>query len=158
MALVPAGVNERIFRPDGPVAPRDPARPRVLTVGRLAERMGLQEVVRAMPAVPDAECVIVGGPPAGLLPADGFARRLTALAESCGGADRVRLVGAVPRAELAAWYRSADVLVAASWHEPFGVTPLEGMACGVPVIGTDVGGIADTVVDGLTGDLVPPTS
>ncbi|MGY3518294.1 glycosyltransferase [Micromonospora sp. PTRAS2] len=156
MALVPAGVNERIFRPDGPVAPRDPARPRVLTVGRLAERMGLQEVVRAMPAVPDAECVIVGGPPAGLLPADGFARRLTALAESCGVADRVRLVGAVPRAELAAWYRSADVLVAASWHEPFGVTPLEGMACGVPVIGTDVGGIADTVVDGLTGDLVPP--
>ncbi|MEV4489565.1 glycosyltransferase [Micromonospora coxensis] len=156
MALVPSGVNEQMFRPDGPVAPRDPARHRILTVGRMVERKGFQDVIRALPAVPDAECVVVGGPPAELLPADGFARRLTALAESCGVADRVKLLGAVPREEMGAWYRSADVLVAAPWYEPFGLTPLEGMACGVPVIGTNVGGIADTVVDGLTGDLVPP--
>ncbi|MGC5021057.1 glycosyltransferase [Micromonospora sp. DT47] len=155
MALVPSGVNEAMFRPEGPVAPRDPARPRILTVGRMVERKGFQEVVRALPAVPDAECVVVGGPPAELLPADTFARRLRALAESCGVADRVRLVGAVPREEMAAWYRSADVLVTAPWYEPFGLPPLEGMACGVPVIGTNVGGIGDTVVDGLTGDLVP---
>jgi glycosyltransferase involved in cell wall biosynthesis len=155
MALVPSGVNQTVFRPDGPVAPRDPGRPRILTVGRMVERKGFLEVVRALPAVPDAECVVVGGPPADLLPADSFARRLRALAESCGVADRVKLVGGVPREEMAAWYRSADVLVAAPWYEPFGLTPLEGMACGVPVIGTNVGGIADTVVDGLTGDLVP---
>ncbi|PWR06520.1 glycosyl transferase [Micromonospora acroterricola] len=156
MAMVPSGVNQEVFHPDGPAAPRDPARPRILTVGRMVERKGFLEVVRALPAVPDAECVVVGGPPADLLAADTFARRLSALAESCGVADRVRLVGGVPREEMAAWYRSADVLVAAPWYEPFGLTPLEGMACGVPVIGTDVGGIADTVVDGLTGDLVPP--
>ncbi|WP_262283617.1 glycosyltransferase [Micromonospora sp. MA102] len=156
MALVPSGVNQAVFRPDGPVAPRDPARPRILTVGRMVERKGFLDVVRALPAVPDAECVVVGGPPAELLPADTFARRLSALAESCGVADRVKLVGAVPREEMPTWYRSADVLVAAPWYEPFGLTPLEGMACGVPVIGTNVGGIADSVVDGLTGDLVPP--
>ncbi|WP_446219570.1 glycosyltransferase [Micromonospora sp. IBHARD004] len=156
MALVPSGVNQDVFRPDGPVAPRDPARPRILTVGRMLERAGFLEVVRAMPAVPDAECVVVGGPPAELLAADSFARRLSALAESCGVADRVKLVGGVPREELASWYRSADVLVTAPWYEPFGLAPMEGMACGVPVIGTNVGGIADTVVDGLTGDLVPP--
>ncbi|MEU5788992.1 glycosyltransferase [Micromonospora purpureochromogenes] len=156
MALVPSGVNEQMFRPEGPVAPRDPARPRILTVGRMVERKGFQDVIRALPAVPEAECVVVGGPAAELLPADSFARRLGALAESCGVADRVKLVGAVPREEMGAWYRSADVLVAAPWYEPFGLTPLEGMACGVPVIGTNVGGIADTVVDGLTGDLVPP--
>ncbi|MGR6318357.1 glycosyltransferase [Micromonospora soli] len=156
MALVPSGVNLAVFRPDGPVAPRDPARPRILTVGRMVERKGFLEVVRALPAVPDAECVVVGGPPADLLPADSFARRLSALAESCGVADRVKLIGSVPREEMGAWYRSADVLVAAPWYEPFGLTPLEGMACGVPVVGTNVGGIADTVVDGLTGDLVPP--
>ncbi|MEH1058744.1 glycosyltransferase [Micromonospora sp. CPCC 206171] len=156
MALVPSGVNEEMFRPEGPVAPRDPARPRILTVGRMVERKGFQDVIRALPAVPEAECVVVGGPAAELLPADSFARRLGALAESCGVADRVKLVGAVPREEMGAWYRSADVLVAAPWYEPFGLTPLEGMACGVPVIGTNVGGIADTVVDGLTGDLVPP--
>jgi glycosyltransferase involved in cell wall biosynthesis len=156
MALVPSGVNQAVFRPDGTVAPRDPARPRILTVGRMVERKGFLDVVRALPAVPDTECVVVGGPPADLLPADSFARRLSALAESCGVADRVKLVGAVPREEMGAWYRSADVLVAAPWYEPFGLTPLEGMACGVPVIGTNVGGIADTVVDGLTGELVPP--
>ncbi|GAB3180098.1 glycosyltransferase involved in cell wall biosynthesis [Micromonospora palomenae] len=156
MALVPSGVNEEMFRPEGPVAPRDPARPRILTVGRMVERKGFQDVIRALPAVPEAECVVVGGPAAELLPADSFARRLGALAESCGVADRVKLVGAVPREEMGTWYRSADVLVAAPWYEPFGLTPLEGMACGVPVIGTNVGGIADTVVDGLTGDLVPP--
>ncbi|WP_319458419.1 glycosyltransferase [Micromonospora sp. RTP1Z1] len=156
MALVPSGVNQDVFRPDGPVAPRDPARPRILSVGPMVERTGFLDVVRALPAVPDAECVVVGGPPAELLPADTFARRLSALAESCGVADRLRLVGGMPRAETAAWYRSADVLVAAPWFEPFGLTPLEGMACGVPVIGTNVGGIPDTVVDGLTGDLVPP--
>ncbi|MFE9873138.1 glycosyltransferase [Micromonospora sp. NPDC005686] len=139
MALVPSGVNEAVFRPDGPV-----------------ERKGFLDVVRALPAVPDAECVVAGGPPAHLLPADSFARRLSALADSCGVADRVRLLGGVPREEMGAWYRSADVLVAAPWYEPFGLTPLEGMACGVPVIGTNVGGIADSVVDGLTGDLVPP--
>ncbi|MEV0158399.1 glycosyltransferase [Micromonospora sp. NPDC050686] len=156
MALVPSGVNESVFHPDGPVAPRDPARPRLLTVGRMVERKGFLDVVRALPAVPEAECAVVGGPAADLLPADAFARKLRAAAESCGVADRVKLVGGVPREEMGRWYRSADVLVAAPWYEPFGLTPLEAMACGVPVVGTNVGGIADTVVDGLTGDLVPP--
>ncbi|MEU5944769.1 glycosyltransferase [Micromonospora sp. NPDC047465] len=156
MVLVPCGVDQQVFRPDGPVAPRDPTRPRIVTVGRMVERKGFQDVIRALPAVPDAECVVVGGPPARLLPTDDFARRLRALAESCGVADRVKLVGAVPRTELAGWYRSADLLVAAPWYEPVGLAPLEGMACGVPVVGSNVGGIADTVVHGLTGDLVPP--
>ena len=53
------------------------------------------------------------------------------------------------------WYRSADVLVAAPWQEQFEMAPLEAMACGIPVIGTAVGGLTETVVDGLTGDLVP---
>ncbi|WBB81645.1 glycosyltransferase [Micromonospora sp. WMMD882] len=156
VTLVPGGVNQELFQPEGPVVPRDPARPRIVTVGRMVTHEGFPDVVRALPGVPDAECVIVGGPPATELPADGFARRLRVLAESCGVADRVRLLGALPRAELAPWYRSADLLVAAPWHEPVHLTPLEGMACGVPVVGTAVGGIADTVVDGLTGDLVPP--
>jgi glycosyltransferase involved in cell wall biosynthesis len=54
------------------------------------------------------------------------------------------------------WYRSADVLAAAPWYEPFGLTPLEAMACGVPVVGAAVGGLLDSVVDGVTGLLVPP--
>ncbi|MFF0232046.1 glycosyltransferase [Micromonospora sp. NPDC005254] len=155
MTVVPSGVNLASFAPLGPVADREPGRARILTVGRLVERKGFQTVVRAMALVPDAECVVVGGPPEGLLETDPYARRLRALAESCGVADRVHLVGAVPREEMGRWYRSADLLVAAPWYEPFGLTPLEAMACGVPVVGTAVGGIRDTVVDGTTGDLVP---
>ncbi|WP_406068160.1 glycosyltransferase [Micromonospora sp. NBC_01638] len=155
MTVVPSGVNLATFAPLGPAADREPGRARILTVGRLVERKGFQTVIRAMALVPNAECVVVGGPPEGLLETDPYARRLRALAESCGVADRVHLVGAVPREEMGRWYRSADLLVAAPWYEPFGLTPLEAMACGVPVVGTAVGGIRDTVVDGTTGDLVP---
>jgi D-inositol-3-phosphate glycosyltransferase len=155
MTIIPSGVNLTTFAPLGPTADRDEDRPRILTVGRLVERKGFQTVIRAMAFVPDAECVVVGGPPAGLLETDPYARRLRALAGSCGVADRVKLIGAVPREEMGRWYRSADLLVAAPWYEPFGLTPLEAMACGVPVIGTAVGGLIDTVRDGVTGDLVP---
>ncbi|MEU3453646.1 glycosyltransferase [Micromonospora sp. NPDC006766] len=155
ITVVPSGVNLATFAPLGPVAERDGDRPRVLTVGRLVERKGFQDVIRATALVPDAECVVVGGPPAGLLETDAYALRLRALAEAHGVADRVKLIGAVPREEMGRWYRSADVLVAAPWYEPFGLTPLEAMACGVPVIGTAVGGLIDTVVPGRTGDLVP---
>ena len=150
MALVPSGVNTERFRPDGPVAPRTP-RPRILSVGRLVERKGFEDLIRAMPSVPGAECVIVGGQPDD----EPYARRLHDLAERCGVGDRVRLAGAVPTHDMPRWYRSADVLAAAPWYEPFGLTPLEAMACGVPVVGTAVGGLIDTVVDGVTGDLVP---
>ncbi|MFY1632645.1 glycosyltransferase [Solwaraspora sp. WMMB335] len=156
LSVVPSGVNGQTFAPDGTTARRDAGVHRVLTVGRLVARKGFQDVIRAMQLVPEAECVIVGGPPAAELDDDPQARQLRQLAEDCGVGHRVRLVGGVPREDMPCWYRSADVLVAAPWYEPFGLTPLEAMACGVPVIGTAVGGLTDTVVDGLTGDLVPP--
>ncbi|GAB2565888.1 glycosyl transferase [Paractinoplanes abujensis] len=156
MTLVPSGVNVERFRPDGPAVARDTGRARILTVARLVERKGVEDLIRALPAVPHAELVVVGGPPEGDLDDDPYARKLRRLAESSRVADRVVLAGAVPAHEMPQWYRSADVLAATPWYEPFGLTALEAMACGVPVVATAVGGLADTVVEGITGDLVPP--
>jgi glycosyltransferase involved in cell wall biosynthesis len=71
-------------------------------------------------------------------------------------ADRLVFTGAVSRADVPGWIRSADVVLAVPWYEPFGITPLEAMACGRPVVATAVGGLVDSVADGVTGDLVPP--
>jgi D-inositol-3-phosphate glycosyltransferase len=154
LTVVPAGVDSERFTPDGPSAERDPGRPRILSVGRLVERKGLDDVIQAMRYVPGAECVVIGGPPPDQLASDPAARRLRALAEKFQVSDRVRLIGGVPAKDMPAWYRSADVLVAAPWQEQFEMSPLEAMACGVPIVGTAVGGLTETVVDGLTGDLV----
>ncbi|MEU8664477.1 glycosyltransferase, partial [Actinoplanes philippinensis] len=125
MSLVPSGVNTERFSDQGPAVPRRPGLARILTVARLVERKGIEDTVRAMRGVPGAELVVVGGPPAGELRADPYARRLQALARHCGVADRVTLVGAVPAHEMPAWYRSADVLAATPWYEPFGDRDLD---------------------------------
>jgi glycosyltransferase involved in cell wall biosynthesis len=153
IVLVPSGVNLDKFTAHGPAVPRPAGRFRVLSIGRLVERKGFADVIAAMRYVHNADLVIVGG---STDPDDPQAHRLLEHAVDHGVAGRVQLVGAVPPDRVAQWYRSADVLVAAPWYEPFGLTPLEAMACGVPVVATAVGGLLDTVVDGITGRLVPP--
>ena len=155
VSIVPCGVDTSVFTPRGPTAPRSD-RQRLLVLGRLVERKGQDDAVRALRAVPGAELVVVGGPPADAVDADPEVRRLRAIAAEAGVGDRLVFAGAVPRADVPAWVRSADVVLAVPWYEPFGITPLEAMACGRPVVATAVGGLVDTVADGVTGDLVPP--
>ncbi len=156
IAVVPSGVDTDHFTPRGPAAERDRRYGRLLVAGRLVERKGLADLVRALPRIPGAEAVLVGGPAGGPVTADPLARELVELADRLGVADRVRLAGAVPLAEMPTWYRSADVVVCPGWYEPFGLTALEAMACAKPVVAYAVGGYRDTVVDGVTGQLVPP--
>ena len=66
------------------------------------------------------------------------------------------LTGGLAPGAVAALLRSADLALCPPWYEPFGIVPVEAMACGAPVVGTAVGGLLDTIVDGVTGFLVPP--
>jgi D-inositol-3-phosphate glycosyltransferase len=154
--VVPCGVDVELFRPDGPAERRRPNLARVAVVTRLVERKGVGNVITALKDVPAAELVVAGGPPADELDRDPEASRLLALAEKAGISDRVELRGRMERLDLPALLRSADVAVCVPWYEPFGIVPLEAMACGVPVLATAVGGLVDTVVHRGTGLHVPP--
>jgi phosphoheptose isomerase len=112
--------------------------------------------VAALASIPDAELVVAGGPDPSALADDAEARRLIAIAEEAGVRDRVQLRGRIDHDRLPELLRSADVVVSVPWYEPFGIVPLEAMACGVPVVAAAVGGMIDSVVDDLTGVHVPP--
>ncbi|MEU6682817.1 glycosyltransferase [Streptomyces sp. NPDC046832] len=155
-SVVPCGVDPVQFAPV--VAARRPAsaRKRLLAVGRLVPRKGFDRAIRALADVPGAELLIAGGPEAALLLAEPEAERLHAIADECGVADRVTLLGGVGRKQMPELMSSADLVLSLPRYEPFGIVPIEAMACCAPVLATAVGGQLDTVVDGITGVLVPP--
>jgi type III pantothenate kinase len=156
LTVVPCGVDLDLFTPDGPREERRPGLRRLLSVGRLVRRKGIGNVIEALAQLPDTELVVAGGPPRAELEGDPEAVRLRGIAEELGVGDRLDLRGRVEREDLPALMRSADVVVCAPWYEPFGIVPLEAMASGVPVVASAVGGMIDSVVDGMTGSHVCP--
>jgi D-inositol-3-phosphate glycosyltransferase len=165
ISMVPCGVDLDVFSP----SPRAQARRElgladndfvVLQLGRLVPRKGIDNVIRAIGKMDRSlrvKLIVVGGdgptPDERVTPEIG---RLRAIARECGVWDRVTFLGQRQRDELRTCYAAADVFVTTPWYEPFGITPLEAMACGTPVIGSAVGGIQYSVVDGVTGFHVPP--
>ena len=152
-SVVPCGVDTSLFRPLD-VGPGD--RPRLLVIGRLVERKGVGNVIEALADLPGVELVVAGGPSRDHLDDDVEIRRLRQVADRHGVSDRVQFVGGVAREDVPALMSSADIVVAVPWYEPFGIVPVEAMSCGRPVVGSAVGGLLDTVVPGVTGELVPP--
>lgn len=167
VAMIPSAVNVETFRP----VERDEARRYigvdhddflVAYIGRMLPRKDVRNVVRATAVLArqtplPVKLLLVGGETAAPDPvATPEIGVLQALASERGIADRVQFVGKRQPDILRYYYSAGDVVVTTPWYEPFGLTPLEGMACGRPLIGSAVGGITYTVVDGVTGFLVPP--
>lgn len=155
VSVVPYGVDLRRFAPNGPIMPRGDAH-RVVCIGRSLERRDHDVAIAALSRVPKTELVIAGGPEPAALATDPEARRLREVAEHCGVADRVQLIGHVAPADMPALLRSADLALCLPHHSPAGIAPLEAMACGVPVVAASTGAVTDEVVDGVTGRHVPP--
>jgi phosphatidylinositol alpha-1,6-mannosyltransferase len=133
----------------------------ILTVGRLVERKGHDVVIRALArvqrSVGEALYLIAGCGP--------YEPRLRRLSHELGCEPRVRFLGQVPDADLPALYAACDVFAMPSRAlaerdgvEGFGIAFVEAGAAAKPVVGGRSGGIADAVIDGVTGLLVEPTS
>jgi phosphoheptose isomerase len=167
IAIVPCGFDPSEFWPMNKALARmvlglDPEERVVLQLGRVVPRKGVDNVIRGFARYvrrdpTPARLLIVGGdtdvPDPAATPE---ISRLRQTAAEEGVADRVTFAGRRGREALKYYYSAADIFLTTPWYEPFGVTPVEAMACGTPVIGSDVGGIKFTVRDGETGYLVPP--
>lgn len=170
IAVVPCGFNPMEFKPYDRLEARRrlglPEEGRILLqLGRMVPRKGVDTVIRALGCLRRGagkigeriHLVVVGGnsedADVAKTPEIG---RLQAIAAEEEVVDWVRFAGRRCRELLRLYYAAADIFITTPWYEPFGITPLEAMACGVPVIGSDTGGIKFSVVDGLTGFLVPP--
>lgn len=140
----------------------DPQEFIVLQLGRMVPRKGVDNVIESLAVLRDdyginARLLIVGGDvPQDGKPASPELARLMQLAASLDLQQQVVFTGQKSRAELTYYYSAANVFVTTPWYEPFGITPLEAMACATPVVGAAVGGIKTTVQEGVTGYLVPP--
>jgi D-inositol-3-phosphate glycosyltransferase len=157
ISVIPCGVNLALFRPidkslarqslglkDGPI---------ILFVGRVERLKGIDSIIRSLPYLSDIqpELIIVGED--GNRP--GEINNLKHLAESLGVSHSVRFTGLVDYERLPYFYNSADVCVFPSYYESFGLVPLESLACGIPVVATDVGDLKNIVRQGETGYIIP---
>jgi D-inositol-3-phosphate glycosyltransferase len=166
ISIIPCGFNPQEFYPIDKLLARmvlnlDANENIVLQLGRMVPRKGVDNVVKALAKIRKTDLpvrlVIVGGETDTADPLlDKEIGRLQKMAQEEGVLDSILFVGRKNRDVLKYYYAAADVFVTTPWYEPFGITPLEAMACGTPVVGANVGGIKYSVRDGETGYLVPP--
>ena len=155
--VVPCGFDRGVFKPIGRAEARRElglhADKIILFVGRMEPIKGIDVLLRAAAAMEggsDYRIVIIGGSED-----DAEQQRLGAMARGLGIEKRLIFAGTVEQRRLPLYYSAADVCVAPSFYETFGLVPLEAMACGTPVIAARVGGLQATIIDGKTGYLVP---
>ncbi|MDP1902583.1 MAG: glycosyltransferase [Rubrivivax sp.] len=158
--VVGNGVDLERFRPIDRTQARaalglPPGAPVLVSVGGLCERKGFHRVIACLPALhakgSQAHLLVVGGPS----PEGDWTERLKAQVRELGLADRVHFTGPVPPQELHRVLSAADVFVLATRNEGWANVFLEAMACGLPVVTTNVGGNAEVVCRPELGTVVP---
>ncbi len=143
------GVDTELFSPRDRQPTRQRlhmTRPTLLSVGNLVEEKGHRLVIEALAHLPQVELMVIGS---GVQ-----LSALQALANRLQVADRIRWVAHVNQAELAGYYSAADVTVLASSREGMPNVLLESLACGTPVVATNVGGCPEVVADAAAGLLL----
>ena len=158
---IPNGVDTAIFHPRKGIAVRiqyglDPQKPLIVSAGALIERKGHHRVIRAVSALNAAarghvQLAIIGGAGAEGAYEQEIKRTISALHLEMN----VRLVGSVSGPEMARWMAAADVLCLASTREGWPNVVNEALACGTPVVATDVGAVPDMLPDARYGFVVP---
>jgi D-inositol-3-phosphate glycosyltransferase len=170
--IIPCGTDVSTFRPISKAEARKQLgigtkEKIVLYVGRFDRRKGIETLVRATGEIrvqlaqgeeidpQNLKLLIVGG--SDPQEADGAERRrIEEIVNELDLAANTDFVGMVGHDRLALYYTAADVCVIPSHYEPFGLVAIEAMACGTPVVASDVGGLKFTVISEETGLLVPP--
>lgn len=166
ITVIPCGFNPQEFYPIDQLLSRmvlnlDPSEKIILQLGRVVPRKGIDNVIRALSKIKKTslpvKLIIVGGEgDEADLENDPEMLRLQSIAREEDVEELVTFAGRKNRDILKYYYAAADIFITTPWYEPFGITPLESMACGTPVIGSNVGGIKFSVEDCKTGFLVPP--
>nr|WP_217344914.1 glycosyltransferase family 4 protein [Noviherbaspirillum sp. L7-7A]MBV0879111.1 glycosyltransferase family 4 protein [Noviherbaspirillum sp. L7-7A] len=143
------GVNLELFQPGDRAALRAELGMEgftLMSVGHLEPRKGHELVIQALPALPEVHLNIAGTGP--------DRRKLEDLAQALKVQDRVRFLGPLPQTELKRWYGGADALVLASSREGWANVLLESMACGTPVVASNVWGTPEVVASPEAGVLM----
>lgn len=168
--LIPLGIDPKVFRPIA----KDKAyrytgwsnqQNIILYVGRVEWRKGLGTLLYALKDLLDKQhfkpkdlaLKIIGGHPRSRIRSAEYYefKRLRKIIEELDIAPYVSFLGSLKREKLPYYYSAANLAVMPSYYEPFGLVPVEAMACGAPVIGSRVGGIQFTIQNKKTGFLVP---
>lgn len=183
VATVGNGVDVTHFKPrEAPPKRYESKRRSILFVGRISPEKGVHTLVEAFRTIAgefeDVDLVIAG--PHAALSSDflaslssdqrvrallrfydrdgrsSYRTHLETLVSRFGLQERVRFLGNVAHKDLLGVYQASDVVVNPSLSESFGISVVEAMACGVPVVGTRIGGMCETILSGVTGILVDP--
>jgi D-inositol-3-phosphate glycosyltransferase len=161
VSIIPCGVNMDKFRPCNKTASREKLGLKdekvILFIGRIDPLKGIGQLIKSMKLLKDRgniKLIIVGG--------DAGSReeieKLQKLSRELGVRDRITFEGTVKQDILPYFYSAADVCAVPSYYESFGLVPLESLACGTPVVATDVGDLKHIIRQGETGYIIPDNS